>query len=299
MATPIDQTSQESSYPFDVENVAEMSRLIKQSSMTTAQLGLFPAELDMAGKHAILDLGCGPGEWVMRVAKALPDVQVTGVDISQMMTEYARFTAQNQHIHNVDFCIMDIRHAIDFPDASFDIVHSRFLTSFLSTTTWPVFMRECFRVLRPGGVVMSTEFENVGISTSLSLTRYNALMIQALRKAGNCFTPEGEHIGITAVQPRLLQQAGFQDIQIEGFAGNYSTGMPSHDVMYDDLRTMLKLAQPFIARLGLASQEELDTLYERAMADIQMEDFCASGFLQRVRGTKPAYHLSETLSTQR
>jgi ubiquinone/menaquinone biosynthesis C-methylase UbiE len=286
MSTPTGP-HQESSYPMDAENVAEMSRLIKQATMATENMGLFPPSFDPAGRRNILDIGCGPGEWVLKVAKLLPESQLTGIDISHIMTQYARFSARDQNIHNAQFFVKDTRQPLDFPDASFDIIHSRFLTSFLTPATWLEFLRECFRLLRPGGIVINAEFEGIGITTSLSLTRYNSLMIQALRRAGRCFTPEGDSIGITAVQPRLLQQAGFRDIHCDGSVGNYSTGMPTHDVMYDDLRTMLKMIQPFLVDVGLATQEELDILYVRAMEDVTAKDFCASNFVQRVWGIKP------------
>ncbi|HEU5376069.1 MAG TPA: hypothetical protein VFV38_11555 [Ktedonobacteraceae bacterium] len=48
----------------------------------------------------------------------------------------------------------------------------------------PGLLRECSRVLRPGGILCSTEFESLGITTSLSLTLYNRLILQASRRAG-------------------------------------------------------------------------------------------------------------------
>src|SRR5258708_16447797 len=32
---------------------------------------------------SILDIGCGPGDWVLSAAEAYPDVQVTGIDVSK------------------------------------------------------------------------------------------------------------------------------------------------------------------------------------------------------------------------
>jgi hypothetical protein len=44
--------------------------------------------------------------------------------------------------------------------------------------------------------------------------------------------------------------------------------------------------QPFIIACGLATQEELDSLYERALQEMTQEDFCVIGFGQVVWGKK-------------
>ncbi len=293
MSSPTDQPESESSYPIDVENMAEAARLIKQAREATETLGLFPEKMDLTGRQTLLDVGCGPGEWSLNVAKLFPDRQIVGIDISQMMIQYAQHIAHSEKMHNVQFRVMDIRQPLDLPDKSFDMVHLRFLTGALKTSDWPPLLRECWRVLRPGGVICNSEGESLGITTSPSLARLNALQTEALRIAGHCFTPSGEFFGIIAVQERLLQAAGFQHIQRQAHIVNYSAGMPRHDGAYDDWRTVMKLTQPFLARLGLATPEELGVLYERMLAEMQAEDFCAVAVLQTVWGEKPAPPPSE------
>lgn len=45
---------------------------------------------DWEGEGAILDLGCGPGDIVMRLARTYPACDVTGLDGSAAMLEFAR-----------------------------------------------------------------------------------------------------------------------------------------------------------------------------------------------------------------
>jgi ubiquinone/menaquinone biosynthesis C-methylase UbiE len=287
MPTPSDHPQPESSYQVDAENAAEMARLIRQARMLTLHLGLFPSSVDLSKKHAFLDIGCGPGEWVLSIAEQFPASRVSGIDISELMIRYASFSAELQHLANVQFQVMDARQPLAFPDASFDVIHARFITGFQSTTTWPLLLRECFRLLRPGGIICNTEFEELGVSPSLALTRYNHLVVKAARQAGQCFTEEGDQYGITAVLARLLQKAGFGNIQQEASVLNYSAAMPAHASMYDNFNTFLKLLQPFLVRSNVASQEELDSLYEQVMAEMQDEDFCAVAYFQRAWAVKP------------
>jgi ubiquinone/menaquinone biosynthesis C-methylase UbiE len=284
-----DDTHLSSSYQVDAENAAEMARLTRQSHMLTEHLGLFPASLDLSGRRAFLDIGCGPGEWAFAVARLFPASTVKGIDISSLMIRYARFSAEMHQCTNAHFDVMDARQPLSFPDASFDFINARFITGFQSTATWPVLLNECFRLLRPGGIICSTEFEGLGISTSASLMQYNHLLLQAARAAGQCFTQQGDHYGITAVQARLLRDARFEGIKQEAHILNFSAGMPAHDPMYDNFNTFLKLLQPFLVRSGFTNQQELDRLYEQAIQEMQSDTFCAVAYFQRVWGEKPGH----------
>jgi hypothetical protein len=44
---------------------------------------------------------------------------------------------------------------------------------------------------------------------------------------------------------------------------------------------------PFLAKTGVATQEELDQLYPKVLAEMQMEDFCSVWYLLTVWGYKP------------
>lgn len=263
-----------------------MARLSRQAKLQSERLDLFPEQLALESKSAILDIACGPGEWALEVAQKFPNKQVMGVDISELMISYARYMAESRSLTNASFQVMDVRQPIIFNDASFDIVNERHITGFLTTTMWPVLLRDCFRLLRPGGIMCSTEIENLGITTSPALAHYNHLFVQTMRKAGQCFTSEGDQMGITAVQARLLADAGFQHIQHQAFSINFSAGIPGHEAVYDNLKTFMKLLQPFIVRYGLTTQQEIEGLYERVLDEMEADDFCAVAFFQRVWGEK-------------
>jgi tRNA G46 methylase TrmB len=61
-----------SGYQLDAENAAEMARLTKQARMLSTMLGLLPETVDLTRSSLVLDLGCGPGEWVLEMARRSP-----------------------------------------------------------------------------------------------------------------------------------------------------------------------------------------------------------------------------------
>ena len=158
-------------YPIDVENAEEMERLIKQAHLMNEHVGLLPPQIMLAAGQKALDVGCGPGEWALEMAQYNPNSHIMGMDISQRMIAYATACARLRRLSNVEFTIADALEPLPFPDASFDVVHVRFAIGFLQVRTWPLLLKECFRILRPGGMMCNTEFESMGITNSSSLVR--------------------------------------------------------------------------------------------------------------------------------
>ena len=143
---------EDNTYLLDTESPAEMARLINQERLLTQAMNGPLAGLDPSTFQRLLDLGCGPGGWVLDVAFAYPGMEVAGVDISKTMIEYANARARSQQLSNTSFGLMDITKPLDFGDDSFDLVNTRFLFAALRRDAWPSFIAECMRILRPGGI---------------------------------------------------------------------------------------------------------------------------------------------------
>lgn len=289
MSTPNQQAPLQTSYPIDPENVHEMNRLTNQARLMTGTVGLLPPQVSLTAGETILDIGCGPGEWVLEMARQHPDCQVVGLDISQRMITHARSCAQVQRLPNAHFEVANACELLPVPDSSYDFIHARFVTGFLSTTAWPAFLNECFRVLRPGGILCNTELENMGDTNSAALTRYNSLIVQSMRLGGRCFTESGDRIGITLRQTSLLQQSGFSPVYQEPRVLNYSVGTPAHSPMVEDFAALMQLIQPVLLRANLVDPEELSLLYLEAMEQMHASDFYAVLFLQTAWGIKPIH----------
>jgi SAM-dependent methyltransferase len=279
------------SYVIDPESAVEMARLLDQDDMLTRAMGGLLPELSdevLSTVYKVLDIGCGPGGWGLGVARSYPDVEVFGVDISQKMIQYALSRASGLGLSNAHFQIMNATDPLGFPDASFDLVNARLVSGFLLPHQWSSLAAECLRMLRPGGIVRLTEGEwGVVTVPSSAVARLFALGMDAMYRAGRSFSPDGRYHAITAMLPTFLQEAGFDSVQLKAHVIDHSSGKQAHEGFYEDYQRLFRLGQPFILRQGLSSQEELDALYEQAMAEILSPDFRGLLYLLTACARKP------------
>ena len=288
MSSEQSRATSENTYVIDSESAAEMARLMRQDHLLTKGMGgLFPEGLDLGRVEHILDIACGPGGWVQEVAFAHADIDVTGVDISERMITYAKAQAQAQRLPNAHFRVMNALQRLDFPDNSFDLVNTRLIVAFMLPNVWPTFLQECWRILKPGGILRLTDLE-WGLSNKVAFEKISDQFNQALHKAGQSFSPNGTHMGILPVLRRLVSDTGFTDIGQKAHAIDFSYGLEAHEGFYHDLAAAFKLLQPFISKWGIASPAELDETYQQALREMAEEDFCGMWILLTVWGYKPA-----------
>ena len=280
-------SSQENTYIIDAENASEMARLMHQDHMMTERMGgLFPPGMDLSEIHDVLDLACGPGSWVLDVAHAHPDIEAVGVDISNRMIRYAQARAQAQQLPNARFHVGDILQSLHFEADSFDFVNARTIVGFMMPSSWPTLLRECERITRPGGFIRLTELE-LSLSNSPANEKINGLLAKAGYLAKRTFSPDGLHIGITPMLSRFLRDAGCKDVKQAAYVVDFSTGSEAHEEYFQDIVVGLQLLRPFLLKMKVITQEELDELYQQAMTEVQADDFCGVMYYLSAWGQKP------------
>lgn len=266
----------QNTYVVDAESMAEMTRLIEQDITITQMMGgVFPPDLDLTGIHKILDVACGPGGWVREVAYQYPDIQVHGIDKSRRMIEYAQAFVGVQELENVTFSIADVLQPLDFPDATFDLVNARALVAFVPKTAWPGLVKEFARITRPGGVIILTECDNSGDTNSPAYERYKQLVMQAMAATGLSHHPYGTDWHLTPFLGKYLQDAGCEQISLKAHVLDFSAGAPARQGFYENVKIAFKLVQPFVIKQNLATQKELDLLYDQVLAEMLSDDFRA------------------------
>ncbi|RAQ94257.1 class I SAM-dependent methyltransferase [Thermogemmatispora tikiterensis] len=282
-------TSSRNTYIIDSEQAAELARLMQQDRLLTEAMGgLLPEEgINLPERGRVLDLACGPGGWALELAFRFPKVEILGIDISPLVIEYANAQAWSRGLENVHFQVGNVMDPLPSPDQSFDLINGRLLFGFMLPAAWPRLLAECFRLLKPGGILRCSETEPP-LTSSPAFERFSALGTEALKRAGQSFSPDGRHIGITPVLPRLLRQAGFERVRLRASAIEWSMGTEGHYPVFKDYLIGLELVQPFLVKVGVATAEELAALYQQAVAEMQEEDFCALWTLLTVWGEKPA-----------
>ncbi len=273
MATRGEPSNSDNVYFNDPENVAEMARLLGQDRLITKGMGgLFSERFDLSGIHRILDLACGPGGWALEVAFTYPKIEVVGVDVSRAMIDYANAQVRVQGLDNASFQVMDIQKPLDFPDGSFDLVNARFI-NFLPAAAWPRLMQELRRITRPGGVIRLTESEWWYFTNSPALENLNAMIIRALKLQGESFSQSGRFTGVLPMLGRFLLDAGCVNVNYRSHVIDYSYGTEAYEGFRHDAAIVFKLFQPFIVRMGVATQEEVNQLYEQMQLEMMKDDF--------------------------
>jgi len=101
----------------------------------------------LQGHEHVLDVGCGDGKITAEIARALPRGQITGVDSSAEMIQFAQATFPAAEFPNLDFQQMDAR-VLRFPEP-FDILFSNAALHWVDDH--PAFLEGAARSLKPGG----------------------------------------------------------------------------------------------------------------------------------------------------
>ncbi|HLG77988.1 MAG TPA: methyltransferase domain-containing protein [Ktedonobacteraceae bacterium] len=203
------------------------------------------------------------------------------------MIRYALSLARSQRLDNVRFQVMDATKPLDFSADSFDFVNARCIYGLMPRAVWPLFLQECLRVTRPGGFAHLAESE-WSITNSLACERLGELVKQALFRAGLSFPPDGKNLGITTRLSRLLREAGCQNIRKSVSVLDFSAGEEANNAYSKNLLVAYELVQPFLIKMGVAGQDELDELLWQMQQDVLHDDFDGLIYILRAWGQKPS-----------
>jgi SAM-dependent methyltransferase len=116
----------------------------RAEAAAAAVLSLLPADV-----RALLDVGCGTGIVTRRLAAARAGLRVTGVDLAPAMLRRAAARLPGRVVR------ADSRR-LPFSDGVFDAVSSVWLLHLVGTDAARTVVGECARMLRPGGVYVTT-----------------------------------------------------------------------------------------------------------------------------------------------
>lgn len=267
---------------------AEQARLIEQARALNELEGLlscYTAE-ELSRLDHVLDLGCGPGVWAMDVAQTYQISHMVGVDISEPMIHFAQEQADTYELGSVEFQVMDVLQPLKFPDNTFDLVNARLCVSFIPRVTWPSFLLELRRIVKPGGLIRLTETE-IGLTTSFAIERLAEIITQSFHKSGMGFSPTGRNLGVTSVMKSLLEHAELTIHSTQERDLDYGWGTPFYQTWHDITLSGLDLVGPYAAKLGIVAPEEFQALYEQAIVETVQEDYSALMYVRTVSARKP------------
>ncbi|OCC23579.1 hypothetical protein MB02_10415 [Croceicoccus estronivorus] len=103
----------------------------------------------------MLDLGTSSGKNLLPYLEVFPDVEAHGVDIGAPLLRYGHALAEHQGAP-IHFSQQNAE-AMDFPDGHFDMIVSSFFFHEIPVKATRNALRECRRLLRPGGLMVHLE----------------------------------------------------------------------------------------------------------------------------------------------
>jgi ubiquinone/menaquinone biosynthesis C-methylase UbiE len=115
---------------------------------------LFEKYPDLEPKH-ILDMGCGVGPSTVAVASYFPEAEHHAIDVGADILRYAH--ARAEHLDTAIHFSQQSADKTNFADNMFDLVYTCVVMHETSSTMMPAIMKEAYRVLKPGGVMIHLE----------------------------------------------------------------------------------------------------------------------------------------------
>jgi ubiquinone/menaquinone biosynthesis C-methylase UbiE len=156
--------------------------------------------ISMENHHTILDVGCGGGRTVSKLAASATQGKVYGVDYSDQSVAATKRT----NVGGIDLGRVEIRQGsvsqLPFLDGMFDLV-----TAVETHFWWPDLpgdMREVFRVLKPGGTLVLIAEIYKGANTMAA-----KLAEKYASRTGMTLLSVNEH-------RELYTNAGYSDVQV-------------------------------------------------------------------------------------
>jgi ubiquinone/menaquinone biosynthesis C-methylase UbiE len=276
----------------DRNSQAELNRLIVLDQAVTKSMGgVLPEQPDPTQFRRVLDIGCGPGGWILETARTYPQIQkLYGIDISTTIINHARTQAEQYNMktgprERVEFLVMDALRMLEFPHDFFDLVNLRFGISFMRQWEWPKLFDEMQRVTRTGGIVRIVESEAFCKSASVALSRVGALVQLALFRSGHLF--KEEPAGLINQLPSLLIRHGFQNIQSRDALIEYRAGTETGDAFFENYRLGFQTIRPFLYRYG-CMPDDYDAICKQAVEDMRQPGFVATLALRTLWATNPS-----------
>lgn len=131
-------------------------------------------ELERDSFDNALDVGCGTGPVIELLSKKYPEKHFVGLDITPAMIE----VAQSKRLPNAEFIVGDAEN-LPFGDGGFDAVLCA--NSFHHYPNPGAFLREAYRVLRPGGKLILRDYT----SNDIAVWLMNTFELPLARLAGH------------------------------------------------------------------------------------------------------------------
>lgn len=268
-------------YINNAESAGELSRIDHQARLVTQAIGHLPYELRGIRFKRILDLGSGSGRWALDMAYRHPSAEIVGVDISNILVEYARARASTMNRVNVTFQPFDALQGNmnELGKESYDLVHLRFAVGWVQKTEWLHLLHRCHELNMIGGYTVITEGEGL-YTESPALHRLYEIIVQALTRGRYGLPSLGHDLGLAAQLGTLLCSVGFAEVGVQAGAIDFSFYNQAENMAWcNSFTALISECSTFFLQMGVTTPEELAELSVRVGSELFEETFSGVGSL--------------------
>jgi tRNA (cmo5U34)-methyltransferase len=209
-------------FDADVERFSNLET--GQSAAVDAPLAMALVALAAAATtpHArhVLDVGCGGGNYTLKVLESLPNLDATLIDLSQPMLDRARERIGRATAGRITTVQGDIRE-VQLPAGEFDIVLAAAVLHHLRTDQeWREVFSAFHRALRPGGSVWVFDLVESSVPAVQQLMRQQygeyltRLKDEAYRDHVFAYVDKEDTPLSLLFQLDLLRQVGFAQVEV-------------------------------------------------------------------------------------
>lgn len=151
-------------------------------------------KVTVGSDYVILDIGCGGGKTIDKLARMAPQGKVFGIDYSADMVEFSKEINKTLITQNRVEIIEESVEKMSFKDGFFDLVTA--FETYYFWTNFPSALREINRVLKPGGklLLVNELLHGVTPANIIKETHVRLLPLEEIQNA--------------------LQSVGFVDVQL-------------------------------------------------------------------------------------
>ncbi|KAH8552861.1 S-adenosyl-L-methionine-dependent methyltransferase [Umbelopsis sp. PMI_123] len=189
--------------------------------------------IDLDNDCHVLDVGCGPGSWLLDLATSHPNSKFVGVDIVDMFPSAIKPP-------NTEFHVASILDGLPmFSDNSFDLVQMRLFAAVLKKDQWVQTLTELKRVCRPGGIIQLVEID-YKVTGNQFVNTFTTKLV-------NIMASRGQDGQVAKRLAPLLSEVGFINPQTDHrpIAGGWD-GPLSHEIWLD-IKNAMSAAAPIVS----------------------------------------------------
>jgi tRNA (cmo5U34)-methyltransferase len=177
------------------------------------------AALTPQASHS-LDIGCGAGNYSLKLLQQLPNLDVTLVDLSQPMLQRAverirPYTAGQITTHQADI------RELHLAEGQFDVIMAAAVFHHLrDEAEWQAVFRKCYLALKPGGSLWIADLieHSTPVMQTLMWTRYGDYLTRlkdaAYREQVFAYIAQEDTPRPLLFQLDLLRSVGFSQVEI-------------------------------------------------------------------------------------